>query len=49
MPAATPKRITAMTNGCAETSPILVAVDAEAHNTANVVPAISHLYLLAIM
>jgi len=40
---ATPKRTTAIINGCAMARPILVAVDAEAHNTANNIPAAIHL------
>lgn len=38
MTEATPKRLTATTNGCASFSAILVAVDAEAHNIANKIP-----------
>ena len=40
-----PKRTTAITNGCAEESPILVAVEADAHNKAKEKPATVQLYL----
>jgi hypothetical protein len=36
----------AITKGCATVRPILVAVDAEAHNMANKIPAPIHLYSL---
>lgn len=39
MTEATPKRLTATTNGCASLSAILVAVEAEAHKMANNKPA----------
>ena len=38
-----------MTRGCAEASPILVAVDAEPHRAANASPDITHLYLPTII
>ena len=41
--------ISAITSGCAEVNPILVAADADAHNAANNNPAITHLSLALVL
>ena len=38
----------AITKGCASAKPILVAVDADAHNRANNIPAPIHVYCFSV-
>ena len=49
MAAAMPKRITAITRGCADRSPIFVAVEADAHKIAKDTPVNAQVYLLVLI